>query len=45
MILTGNGVKGWNVIGDLGLGCPKLEFLSLAGNPVTSKCDHYAFVL
>lgn len=38
MILTGNGVKGWNVIADLGDGCPKLEFLSLAGNPVTSKC-------
>jgi len=30
-------VKGWNVIADLGDGCPKLEFLSLAGNPVTSK--------
>ena len=37
VILSGNGVKGWNVIGDLGSGCPKLEFLSLVGNPVTSK--------
>ena len=37
LILTGNGVRGWNVISDLGAGCPKLEFLSLVGNPVTSK--------
>jgi U2 small nuclear ribonucleoprotein A' len=37
LILTGNGIRGWNVIGDLGLGCPRLEFLSLVGNPVTSK--------
>mmetsp|Transcript_3511 Transcript_3511/g.6605 ORF Transcript_3511/g.6605 Transcript_3511/m.6605 type:complete len:131 (+) Transcript_3511:218-610(+) len=35
VILSGNGVKGWNVIGDLGSGCPKLDFLSLVGNPVT----------
>lgn len=40
MILSGNGVKGWNVIGDLGTGCPKLEFLSLVGNPVTRR-QHY----
>lgn len=40
VILSGNGVKGWNVIGDLGLGCPKLEFLSLVGNPVTRR-QHY----
>lgn len=38
IILTGNGVKGWNVIGELGAGCPKLDFLSLVGNPVTSEC-------
>ena len=38
LIMSGNGVKGWNVLGDLGIGCPKLEFLSLVGNPVTSKC-------
>jgi hypothetical protein len=37
LVLTGNGVRGWNVIADLGGGCPKLEFLSLVGNPVTSK--------
>lgn len=37
LILTGNGVRGWNVISDLGAGCPKLEFLSLVGNPVTKK--------
>lgn len=43
IIMTGNGVKGWNVIGDLGLGCPKLEFLSLVGNPVTSKFCYSLF--
>ena len=37
LIMTGNGIKGWNVINDLGVGCKKLEFLSLVGNPVTSK--------
>ncbi len=37
MIMTGNGVKGWNVIADLGEGCEKLEYLSLVGNPVTSE--------
>jgi U2 small nuclear ribonucleoprotein A' len=37
VILSGNGIKGWNVLGDLATGCPKLEFLSLVGNPVTSK--------
>jgi hypothetical protein len=37
LILTSNGVKGWNVISDLGEGCSKLEFLSLVGNPITSK--------
>jgi len=40
VILSGNGVKGWNVIGDLGMGCPKLDFLSLVGNPVTRR-QHY----
>lgn len=40
IILTGNGVKGWNVIGELGAGCPKLDFLSLVGNPVTRR-QHY----
>lgn len=40
VILSGNGVKGWNVIGDLGVGCPKLDFLSLVGNPVTRR-QHY----
>lgn len=38
VVLTGNGVTGWNVINDLGQGCPKLEYLSLVGNPITSKC-------
>jgi len=42
LILTGNGVRGWNVISDLGAGCPKLEFLSLVGNPVTSKSIYNA---
>ena len=37
VVLTGNGIKGWNVIADLGEGCPRLEFLSLIGNPITSK--------
>mmetsp|Transcript_20359 Transcript_20359/g.33020 ORF Transcript_20359/g.33020 Transcript_20359/m.33020 type:complete len:137 (-) Transcript_20359:798-1208(-) len=37
VILSGNGVKGWNVIGDLAIGCPKLDFLSLVGNPVTKN--------
>jgi U2 small nuclear ribonucleoprotein A' len=37
VLLSGNAIGGWNVIGDLGMGCPKLEFLSLVGNPVTSK--------
>lgn len=45
VILSGNGVKGWNVIGDLGVGCPKLEFLSLVGNPVTSKWYNNCFVI
>ena len=45
VILTGNGVKGWNVIGDLGAGCPKLEYLSLVGNPVTSKWPVYMILL
>jgi U2 small nuclear ribonucleoprotein A' len=48
LILTGNGIRGWNVIGDLGSGCPKLEFLSLVGNPVTSKScspSHSFFVV
>ena len=40
VIMTGNGVKGWNVIADLGEGCPKLEFLSLVGNPITSKSSY-----
>jgi len=40
LILTGNGVKGWNVIADLGEGCSKLEYLSLVGNPVTRR-QHY----
>lgn len=44
LVLTGNGVRGWNVLGDLGAGCPKLEFLSLVGNPVTSKCRIVFFV-
>ena len=39
MILSGNGVKGWNVIDELAFGCPKMDFLSLVGNPVTSKCS------
>ena len=43
VILSGNGVKGWNVLGDLGTGCPKLEFLSLVGNPVTSKCKYHFY--
>lgn len=37
IVLSGNGVKGWNVISDLASGCPKLEFLCLVGNPVTSE--------
>jgi U2 small nuclear ribonucleoprotein A' len=37
LILTGCAVKGWNVLGELGVGCPKLEVLSLVGNPVASK--------
>lgn len=44
VILTGNGVSGWNVINDLGLGCPKLEYLSLVGNPITSKCHHALYI-
>lgn len=40
VILTGNGAKGWNVIADLAVGCPGLEFLSLVGNPVTRR-QHY----
>jgi len=36
VVLTGNGVRGWNVIADLGEGCPKLDFLSLIGNPITN---------
>jgi U2 small nuclear ribonucleoprotein A' len=44
LILSGNGVRGWNVIADLGAGCPKLEFLSLVGNPVTSKSVLCRFV-
>lgn len=40
VILSGNGVKGWNVIGELGSGCPKMNFLSLVGNPVTRR-QHY----
>lgn len=39
VVLTGNGIKGWNVIADLGEGCPRLEFLSLIGNPITSKFE------
>ena len=42
LILTGNAVKGWNVVADLGVGCPKLEFLSLVGNPVTSEFGHFS---
>ncbi len=37
LVLTGNQVGGWDVLGDLGVGCPGLEFLSLVGNPVTSE--------
>mmetsp|Transcript_20445 Transcript_20445/g.41128 ORF Transcript_20445/g.41128 Transcript_20445/m.41128 type:complete len:133 (+) Transcript_20445:282-680(+) len=37
LVLTGNRVAGWDVLGDLGVGCPGLEFLSLAGNPVTTR--------
>jgi U2 small nuclear ribonucleoprotein A' len=37
LVLSGCGVRGWNVLGELGVGCPKLEVLSLVGNPVTSK--------
>lgn len=45
MILSGNGVKGWNVIGDLGSGCPKLEFLSLVGNPVTRRQNYRLYTI
>lgn len=46
LVLTGNAVKGWNVVGDIGVGCPKLEFLSLVGNPVTSKlCDFFRYFI
>jgi U2 small nuclear ribonucleoprotein A' len=37
LVLSGCSVRGWNVLGELGVGCPKLEVLSLVGNPVTSK--------
>lgn len=37
LVLSGCGVRGWNVVGELGVGCPKLEVLSLVGNPVASK--------
>ena len=37
LVLSGCGIRGWNVLGELGVGCPKLEVLSLVGNPVTSK--------
>ncbi|KAL7554689.1 hypothetical protein ACHAWF_018203, partial [Thalassiosira exigua] len=40
IVLSGNGIQGWNAIGELGTGCPKLEFLSLVGNPVTKS--HFA---
>ena len=37
LVLTGCGIRGWNVLGELGAGCPKLESLSLVGNPVASE--------
>lgn len=37
LVLSGNGVKGWNVICELGAGCPGMDFLSLVGNPVTRR--------
>lgn len=37
LVLSGCSVRGWNVLGELGVGCPMLEVLSLVGNPVTSK--------
>ncbi|KAL3801845.1 hypothetical protein HJC23_001241 [Cyclotella cryptica] len=40
LVLTGCSVRGWNVLGELGMGCPKMEFLSLVGNPVTKR-QHY----
>ncbi|KAL3776956.1 hypothetical protein ACHAW5_009288 [Stephanodiscus triporus] len=45
LILSGNGVRGWNVIADLGAGCPKLEFLSLVGNPVTRRQNYRLFAI
>ena len=29
LVLSGCGIRGWNVLGELGVGCPKLEVLSL----------------
>lgn len=37
LALTDNRISGLHEIGNLGDACPKLEFLTLTGNPVTSE--------
>lgn len=37
LVLTNNRISGLHEIGNLADACPKLEFLTLTGNPVTRK--------
>lgn len=40
LVLTGNRISGLHEVTNIAAGCPKLEFLTLMGNPVTSECVH-----
>jgi hypothetical protein len=44
LVLSGCGVRGWNVLGELGM-CKNLEELSLVGCPVTSKLYLHGLLL
>jgi len=40
LVLTGNRISGLHEVTNIAAGCPKLEFLTLMGNPVTRR-QHY----
>jgi U2 small nuclear ribonucleoprotein A' len=38
LVLTDNRITGLHEVGNIASACSKLEYLTLVGNPVTSKC-------
>mmetsp|Transcript_25799 Transcript_25799/g.38133 ORF Transcript_25799/g.38133 Transcript_25799/m.38133 type:complete len:299 (+) Transcript_25799:2-898(+) len=45
LVLTNNRINGLHEIANIGRGCPKLQFLSLVGNPVTRRQHYRLFVI